>query len=585
MTAEATTDDRAPAARRRRAAIDPAMAVALVVTVLFIVVAIVLPIVSMVSVSITADALPVIQRYTFGPQGQIVINTVILGVTVATVGTLIGFLFAYVQVRVPLPRRLKQFLHVMALVPIVSPPFALALSAIVLFGRSGLITRDLLGMDFNIYGLQGMVLVMSLSFFPVAYITLAGLMRALDPALDEAATNLGASRWRTFRTVTLPLLLPGLASGFLLLFVEALADLGNPIVLGGNFQVLASRMYLAIIGQYDTLGGAVLGLLLLVPSLIVYFVHRYYAERASVVSVTGKPSGRPVELTNRPVAALLTAGTLAVSLLVLLMYGTIFWGAFTNLVGVDNTLTTKNFEFVLFGYGLEAVSDTVLLAGIATPLAGLLGVVVAFLVIRGRFWGRGVLDFGTMLGVAVPGTVFGIGYLLAFNTPTDVAGFPVIPKLTGGAGLLGGALAIVMVYVVRSAPGGLRSGAAALQQIDPTIEEASVSLGASQATTFRRVVIPLIRPAFLIGLIYSFARSMTAISAIVFLTTPSTRIMTQQILNETNAARFGNALAYCVILIVIVCFAIGVLYWAIGSGTRVDRGTAEAAEATLARSG
>lgn len=584
MTAEAAADARAPAARRRRAAIDPALAAALIVTVLFIVVAIVLPIVSMVGVSLTADALPVIQRYTVGPQGQIVINTVILGVTVATVGTLIGFLFAYVQVRVPLPRRLKQFLHVMALVPIVSPPFALALSAIVLFGRSGLITRDLLGLDFNIYGLQGMVLVMSLSFFPVAYISLAGLMRALDPALDEAATNLGASRWRTFRTVTLPLLLPGLASGFLLLFVEALADLGNPIVLGGNFQVLASRMYLAIIGQYDTLGGAVLGLLLLVPSLIVYFVHRYYAERASVVSVTGKPSGRPAELTNRPVAALLTAGTLVVSLLVLLMYGTIFWGAFTNLVGVDNTLTTKNFEFVLFGYGLEAVSDTVLLAGIATPLAGLLGVVVAFLVIRGRFWGRGALDFGTMLGVAVPGTVFGIGYLLAFNTPTDVAGIPLIPKLTGGAGLLGGAIAIVMVYVVRSVPGGLRSGAAALQQIDPTIEEASVSLGASQTTTFRRVVIPLIRPAFLTGLIYSFARSMTAISAIVFLTTPSTRIMTQQILNETNAARFGNALAYCVILIVIVCFAIAVLYWVIGSGTRVDRGSAEAAEATLVRS-
>ncbi|HET6650862.1 MAG TPA: iron ABC transporter permease [Candidatus Limnocylindria bacterium] len=584
MTAEAAAEARAPAARRRRAAIDPALAAALIVTVLFIVVAIVLPIVSMVGVSLTADALPVIQRYTFGPQGQIVINTVILGVTVATVGTLIGFLFAYVQVRVPLPRRLKQFLHVMALVPIVSPPFALALSAIVLFGRSGLITRDLLGLDFNIYGLQGMVLVMSLSFFPVAYISLAGLMRALDPALDEAATNLGASRWRTFRTVTLPLLLPGLASGFLLLFVEALADLGNPIVLGGNFQVLASRMYLAIIGQYDTLGGAVLGLLLLVPSLIVYFVHRYYAERASVVSVTGKPSGRPAELTNRPVAALLTAGTLVVSLLVLLMYGTIFWGAFTNLVGVDNTLTTKNFEFVLFGYGLEAVSDTVLLAGIATPLAGLLGVVVAFLVIRGRFWGRGALDFGTMLGVAVPGTVFGIGYLLAFNTPTEVAGIPLIPKLTGGAGLLGGAIAIVMVYVVRSVPGGLRSGAAALQQIDPTIEEASVSLGASQTTTFRRVVIPLIRPAFLTGLIYSFARSMTAISAIVFLTTPSTRIMTQQILNETNAARFGNALAYCVILIVIVCFAIAVLYWVIGSGTRVDRGSAEAAEATLVRS-
>ena len=571
MTAGAAAEGRAPAARRRRAAIDPAMAIALVIAIVFVLVAILMPIASMIGTSLTADALPVVERYTVGPQKQILLNTVILGVSVATVGTLIGFLFAYVQVRVPLPRLLKRFMHLMALLPIVSPPFALALSAIVLFGRSGLITRDLLGLDVNIYGLQGMVLVMSLSFFPVAYISLSGLLRALDPALDEAATNLGASRWRTFRTVTLPLLLPGLASGFLLLFVEALADLGNPIVLGGNFQVLASRMYLAIIGQYDTLGGAVLGLLLLAPSLIVYFVHRYYAERASVVSVTGKPSGRPMELTNRPMIVILAGAALFVSLLVLLMYGTIVWGSFTTLVGVNNTLTTKNFEFVLFGYGLEAVSDTVLLAGIATPLAGLLGVVVAFLVVRGRFWGRGALDFGTMLGVAVPGTVFGIGYLLTFNTPVELFGIPIIPKLTGGAGLLGGAIAIVMVYVVRSVPGGLRSGAAALQQVDPTIEEASVSLGADQATTFRRVVLPLIRPAFLTGLIYSFARSMTAISAIVFLTTPSTRIMTAQILNETNAARFGNALAYCVILIVIVCVAIAVLYAIVGSGTRVDR--------------
>lgn len=560
-----------PAARGRRRAIDPAMAVALTVAVAFVGIAIVWPILTMVSTSISPDAVPVFERYVTGPQNQVLFNTIILGTSVATVGTAIGFLFAYVQVRVPLPMPLKKFMHYMALLPIVSPPFALALAAIILFGRAGLITRDLLGIDFNIYGLQGMVLVMSLSFFPVAYISLSGLMRALDPALDEAATNLGASRWRTFRTVTFPLLLPGLASGFLLLFVEALADLGNPIVLGGNFQVLASRLYLAIIGQYDVLAGAVLGILLLIPSLIVYFVHRYYAERASVISVTGKPSGRAVELTHRPMALLLTFLALGISLLVLLMYGTILFGAFTNLVGVDNTLTLKNFEFVLFGYGLEAVSDTVLLAGIATPLAGLLGVVVAFLVIRGRFIGRGALDFGTMLGVAVPGTVFGIGYLLAFNTPVEVGGISIFPKLTGGAGLLGGAVAIVLVFIVRAAPGGLRSGAAALQQIDPTIEEASVSLGADQATTFRRVVLPLIRPAFLTGLIYSFARSMTAISAIIFLVTPQTRIMTQQILNETNAARFGNAFAYCVILIVIVCVAIALLYALIGTTTRADR--------------
>ena len=410
------------------------MAVALVIAVAFVVIAILMPIAAMVGTSLSADALPVFERYTIGPQRQILLNTVILGVTVAVVGTVIGFLFAYVQVRVPLPRLLKRFIHLMALLPIVSPPFALALSAIVLFGRSGIITRDLLGIDFNIYGLPGHgprdepVLLPGRLHQPGGPHASAGSSprRGVHEPRGVALADVPDR--------DLPLLLPGLASGFLLLFVEALADLGNPIVLGGNFQVLASRMYLAIIGQYDTLAGAVLGILLLVPSLIVYFVHRYYAERASVVSVTGKPSGRPAELTHRPVALLLTVLTIGVSLLVLLMYATIVWGAFTNLVGVDNTLTTKNFEFVLFGYGLEAVSDTVLLAAIATPLAGVLGVVIAFLVIRGRFWGRGALDFGTMLGRR------GARHRLRHRLPARAStrrprsfGIPVLPKLTGGA--------------------------------------------------------------------------------------------------------------------------------------------------------
>jgi iron(III) transport system permease protein len=198
-------------------------------------------------------------------------------------------------------------------------------------------------------------------------------------------------------------------------------------------------------------------------------------------------------------------------------------------------------------------------------------VIVAFLVVRRRFWGRGPLDFGVMLGVAVPGTIFGIGYLLAFNTPTEILGITVFPKLTGGAAMLGGAIAIVMVFVLRSAPGGLRSGVSSLLQIDPAIEEASTSLGANQAVTFRKITLPLIRPAFLAGLIYSFARSMTAISAVIFLTTPSTRIMTAQILNETDAARYGNAFAYSVLLIVIVLAAIGLLTVLVGSRTNAEQ--------------
>ena len=374
-----------------------------------------------------------------------------------------------------------------------------------------------------------------------------GMMRALDPALGEAAAEPGrlalahlpqGGPCRSWR--------PGVASGFLLLFVEALADLGNPLVLGGNYTVLASRMYIAIVGEYNLTAGSVLAVMLLVPAVLVYFVHRYYAERASIVSVSGKPSGRHTQVRSRAVRWLLLGAVLFVVGLIVLLYGTIVLGSFTELLGVNHTLTLDHYRTILTGYGLEPVTDTVTLASIATPLAGILGVIVAFLVVRRRFWGRGALDFGTSCSASpCPGTIFGIGYLLAFNTPTEIARHPGLPQADRRCGAcFGGALAIVMVYIVRSAPGGLRSGSASLQQIDPAIEEAAVSLGADQATTFRKVTLPLIRPAFLAGLIYSFARSMTAISAVIFLTTPSTRIMTQQILNETDAARYGNAFAY-----------------------------------------
>lgn len=559
--------------RSLRRAVDPGIVAAILVAAGFVVVAIAWPVGAVVGRALSEEALPVFARYLSSPQNQILINTIILGVVVGGVGTSIAFVFAFVQVRVPAPRMVKLLIHVMALLPIVSPPFALAVAAISLFGRSGIITRDLLGLRVDIYGLPGLTLVMSLTFFPIAYIMLMGMMRALDPSLDEAAANLGASKWHTFRKVTLPLLAPGIASAFLLLFVEALADLGNPLVLGGNYTVLASRMYIAIVGEYNLTAGSVLAVMLLIPALVVYFVHRYYANKASIVSVSGKPSGRHAQIRSRSVRWLLLGVVLAAMGLIFLLYATIVVGSVTKLLGVNHTFTLEHFESILFGYGLEAVTDTVTLASVATPIAGLIGVVVAFLVVRRRFWGRGALDFGVMLGVAIPGTIFGIGYLLAFNTPTEVLGVTVFPKLTGGAAILGGAIAIVMVFVLRSGPGGLRSGVSSLQQIDPSIEEASVSLGASQAITFRRITLPLIRPAVLAGLIYSFARSMTAISAVIFLTTPSTRIMTAQILNETDAARYGNAFAYSVLLIIIVLSAIGLLTVLVGSRTNAEQST------------
>ncbi len=549
---------------------DPLLLFVLIFLIIFIVVAILMPILSIVGESVSEEGRPLFYRYLSDPVYQTIIwNTLVLGTLVGILGTAVGFLFAFVQVKLNVP--FKRFMHLVALIPVISPPFALATSAIVLFGRSGTISRGIFGVRYDIYGLDGLVFVMTLSFFTITYLNMRGMMEALDPALDEAAINLGANRWRIFRTVTIPMLLPGIASSFLLLFVEAIADLGNPLVLGGNYEVLATRIYVTVIGLYNPTGAAVLSVILLVPSLLVFVVQRYWIGRKSVVSVTGKPTGTPQTIDNPFVKWGLFAAAMLVCLIVVLLYGAILHGAFVTVPGVRWDFTLDHFDFVINGIGSQAMRDTTILSSIATPIAAFIGILIAYIVVRKQIVGGSLLDFGAMLGIAVPGTIIGIGYILAFNTPIMIGDITIIPKLTGGQAIFGGALAIVLVYITRSVPAALRSGTSSLAQIDPAIEEASVSLGADTARTFRKITLPLIRPALFAGLVYAFARSMTTISAIVFLTTPQTKIMTQQILNEVENGRYGNAFAYCVILVVIVLVAIGVFYALVGTKTGAER--------------
>ncbi|HPZ49375.1 MAG TPA: iron ABC transporter permease [Propionibacteriaceae bacterium] len=518
---------------------------------------IVYPLVRILVMAISPAGSAVVAKMFTSPVNQrIVLNTVILGTVVGAIGTLVGFLMAYVQVRVDVPG--KKVLHLLSLLPVVSPPFAVATAVITLFGRRGMITHGLLGAETNIYGLTGLTLVMVLSFFPVAYMNFRGLLSSLDPALDEAAANLGANKWHTFKTVTLPMLVPGFASSFLLLFVESIADLANPLVIGGDFTVLASRIYIAITGEYDVPSGAAYSLVLLLPAMLVFLVQRYWVSRKSVVSVTGKPAGKPALLDTGARWPLYAASLLVVGL-VALIYITVIAGAFTKILGINNQFTLDNFKYVLSGIGNESIKDTTILALIATPIAGLIGMLIAWLVVRKMKRGAAWLDFLGMLGLAVPGTVVGIGYAIAFNTPLIWQKRMFLPALGGGAAMLGGAIAIVMVYVIRSIPPGQQSGIAALKQIDPSIDEASASLGADSVTTFRTVTLPLIRSAFLTGLIYAFARSMTTLSPIIFITTPQTQIMTKQILSEVDAGRFGNAFAFCTLLLGIVLSVMGLL--------------------------
>lgn len=550
--------DTPPSRPRRGSGRDISLLVMVIVVALLLSVIVGLPLVRILTVAFSAEGWSIVSSMLSNPVNRgILWNTVQLGVIVSLLGTAVGFVMAYAQVR--LKFRGKKLLHLISLMPIVSPPFAVATAAITLFGRNGMISNGVFGQQIDIYGLKGLTFVLTLSFFPVAYMNLKGMLESLDPSLDEAAANLGANKLKIFTSVTLPMLIPGIAGSVLLLFVESIADLANPLVLGGDYTVLASRAYLAVVGEYNVAGGAAYSLVLLLPALSVFLIQRYWVSRKNVVSVTGKPAGSP-ELITTPVLRIpILTLAVAVASLVILMYATVVFGGFVKIFGVNNDFTLDHYRFVLAGIGSDAMFTTTLLALIATPFAGLLGMLIAWLVVRKLKRTSGLMDFVGMLGLAVPGTVIGIGYAIAFNTPTVFAGRQWFPAVAGGSAILGGAMAIVMVFVARSLPTGQRAGISALQQINPAIDEAATSLGASSLTTFRTVTLPLIRPALLAGLTYAFARSMTTLSPIVFITTPQTKIMTSQILAEVDSGRFGNAFAYCAILIVIVLSFIGLL--------------------------
>lgn len=524
---------------------------ALLIVVLIIGFLIVLPLINILIYSTQPSGSAIIKgSFSDVVTREIIWNTLRLGLAVAFLGTALGFLMAYTQARVEF--RGKKILHIINLVPIISPPFAFATAIIVLFGRSGMITRGIFDWRPTLYGFPGLVLVLTLSFFPIAYMNFLGMLRSLDPALDEAGSSLGANKWRVFKTITLPLLIPGFAGSFLLLFIESIADLANPIIIGGNYTVLASRAYMAINGDYDISLAAGYSTLLLLPALLVFLIQRYWAQKKSVVSVTGKPSGRPTMVTS-PVARLfLLSVTGALTLLVMLVYATVILGAFVQIIGVNNEFTLSHFQYLLGGFANSAIKMTTFLALMATPLAGLFGMIIAWLVIRKVRRGSEALDFLGMLGIAVPGTVIGIGYAITYNDPVKIGDITIFPQVAGGAAIFGGAIAIVMVYIIRSSPAGQRSGIAQLQQIDPAIEEASASLGASGGKTFRLVTLPLISGAFLSGLMYAFAHSMTTLSPIIFLVTPDTSILTQKILAEADQGRYGNVFALCCILIVLI---------------------------------
>jgi len=544
-------------AELRLLARDPVLLVLLVLVAASVAIFVVYPLIRVLLASVQVDG-----NWTLEGYGELagrrlyrnaLVNSLGVGAVVGVVSVAVGYLCAFVLTRLDVPG--KTLLHYVTILPIVSPPFVSAVSILFLFGFNGLVTRQLLGLtDFSIYGFRGVVLSQVFTFAPIAYLSLRGVLASLSPTLEDAALNIGASRWQTFWKVSFPLSLPGVASAFLVVFIESMADFGNPLVLAGAaFPMLAPQAYLEITGSFNLSRGATLAIVLLIPSMTAFAIQRYYLARRQYITVTGKPTASTSKIVSDPVKWLLYGVVIVFALLVAAFYAVILVGAFTKVWGFNYAPTLAHFIYV-FQVGLDSVVDTLIVALVSTPVSGLLGMLVAFLVVRRTFPGRTALEFGSILSFAVPGTVVGIGYILAFNTPPFL--------LTGTLAIL------VLCFVFRYMPVGIQSGIAVLRQIDPSIEEAAQNLGAGSLTTFRKVTLPLIAPAFFSGLVYAFVRAMTAISAAIFLVSANWNLMTVQILNQVGSGRLGVAAAFSIVVIVIVLIAIGIISMLVGRWSR-----------------
>lgn len=504
-------------------------------------------------------------------------NSLMLAVAVGMSSTFLGLCFSLFSVRIT--RRFKGLARIFSMLPIVTPPFVIGLSLILIFGRNGTINDGLLALFGNdglfigtgnegwfhrsayIYGFWGVFLAQTLSFTPICFMLLVGMVSTINPAVEEASVTMRASNSQTFYYVTLPLLRPGIANAFLLAVISSLADFGNPMVLGGDYDVLATEIYFSIVGaQLDYARASTLGILLLSFSLLAFIIQRQWIGKKSYVTVTGKGSGGYFQPLPAWVRRIATSVSLTWMLFTAVLYGSILLGGFVVNWGADYTPTLAHYEELWargIGYGgWPSYITTLKFAAVGAPLTALMGLMVAYVTTRKRFIGRGVVDFSAMISFAIPGTVIGISYVLAFNTA---------PILINGTAII-----IVISFIFKNMPVGIRSGISALSQIDKSLEEASLTQRASSIRTIFTIVLPLLRPAMISAIVFSFVKSMTTVSAIIFLVTADTQVATTYIMGRVEDGDYGQAVSYGSVLIVTMLIVIMLVEKLIGR-SRIER--------------
>lgn len=454
--------------------------------------------------------------------------------------TLVAFVFAYALARLDIP--FKGLFRFITLLPIVSPPFIVALSYILLFGRQGIISKHVLGITIDVYGWHGLWLVQTINFFPFAFVVIYGVLCSNSTNLEYAAYNLGATRWQVFKDVFLPLCRPGIAGGALIAAMNILADFGNPMIIGGSFSLLPTEAYLQMSGWFNLPAAAMLATTLLVPAFTLFWLNKKWVGKRSYVVVTGKESSLAPYPLPKWVKWGIFSFCMLVTITVLAVYGVLFYGAFAKTWGYDWSLTLDNLKYV-FNKKQEVI-NSLKFSLLAAVGASTLAVLLAYIVQRKPMGFNKVIDFLAILPGAVPGIFLSLGFAMSFNS--------------GPLTLTGTSAIIVLALLFWNLPTCYSANSAALQQIGHSLEEAATNLGSNSFTTFRKILLPLLKGPFLSSMALAFLRSMTCLSVVIFIYAASTSVGTISILGLVSNGEWGSASAFTIVLITIAFSVLGI---------------------------
>jgi iron(III) transport system permease protein len=480
-----------------------------------------------------------LEFFTFNIYYWSLLNTLILGTVTMVILLIAGFCFAYLTTRGPL--LLRKPLKIVALLPLAAPPYIFAISLIALLGRNGFV-NNLFDLNINIYGWTGVITAQCLAFLPLSFLMIENVLNSLNPSLEDSASDMGASEFRIIRSITIPLVAPGLLKAALLVFVMTIAEFGNPMILGGRTQFLAPDAYLAITGEGDFNMASVLSVVLITPCVLIFILHNYVLKGKGYTTITGKPTASEPKEMALGIEIPFMIISFAVGLMVIMSFGVILVGSFVKIVGVDNTFVISH---VLNTQSNIAIWNSIKISLGAGLFGAIVGTLLAYVIMRGKFPGKQFMEMVALSGFALPGTVIGVGYIIAFNRPPFL--------LTGTIWIL------ILNCMFRFVAVGVEAGISKLHQISIEIEEASADLGADFLTIFFKVVLPIMFSAFVAGFVYTFMTTMMSLSSVIFLVTPGFDLASVYIYLTAQLGELGLASATTMKVIVIVAISLGIL--------------------------